>query len=92
MKILSCTASRSDAAGLREPYGWSVPSGEPIRIVLDTGRPEPTYTVREYGPVHTLDDIAQVSPIVSELFQKGIDGGGVCYLSPGDLSYEQSSA
>ncbi len=85
MKILSCTASRADASGLREPYGWSVPSGESIRILLDTGQPESSYMVREYGPIHTLDEIARVSPIVSELFREGINGRGVCYLSPGDL-------
>jgi hypothetical protein len=92
MKILSCTASRADGTRGYDPYGWWVPSGEPIRIILDTGRPEPTYTVREYGQVHTLDDIAQASPIVSELFSREPSGGGVCYRVPGDVSYEQSSA
>ncbi len=100
MIILSCTASRADASGLREPYGWSVPSGERIRILLDTGKPDPSYIVREYGGVHTwsvepseetdpLLALAMDSTIVRHLFSRVPQhniGGEVCYEFPDDLS------
>jgi len=98
MKILSCTASRSDGTRGMDPYGWWVPSGEPIRIILDT---EPSFTVREYGGVHTwtvdpdpLDELMEEPAIADSLFEvpKHNIGGEVCYRVPGDLSFEQSSA
>lgn len=102
MKILSCTASKADGTQGYEPYGWRIPSGEPIRILLDTSRPEPTYTVHEYGGVHTwtkaendpLDELIQEPTLADSLFRDAPKpvGGEVCYLVPGDISYEQRSA
>ncbi len=83
MKILSCTASRAEyynELGLREPLEvlGSVPSGEKIRILLDTGQPDPAYMVREYGGIHTWEveprrsklALAMDSTIVRHLFNR----------------------